>query len=70
MPKKINGHSPKLEIVQGDPTQEPSVEELMDSVNLLGMIEGVPEDIDEPRDEEFADMPVMIFVKPVENKAN
>ena len=70
MPKKANGHSPKLEIVQEDPTQEPSVEELMDSVNLLGMIDGVPEDLDEPRDEEYSDAPVMIFVKPAENKPN
>ena len=70
MPKKLNGHSPKLEIVQEDPTQEPSVEELMDSVNLLGMIDGVPEDPDEPRDEEYPDAPVMIFVKLAENKAN
>ena len=70
MPKKINGHSPKLEIVQEDPTREPSVEELTDSINLLGMIEGAPKDLDEPRDEEFADMPVIIFAKPAETKAN
>ena len=70
MQKKANGHSPKLEIVQEDPTQEPSVEELMDTVNLLVMIEGVPEDPDEPRDEESSDAPVMIFVKPGETKAN
>lgn len=70
MPKKTNGHSPKLEIVQEDPMQEPSVEELMDSVNLLEMIEGVREDPDKPGDEEFSDAPAMIFVKPAENKAN
>ena len=70
MPKKINGHSPKLEIVQKDPTQEPSVEEMLDSLKLLEMTEGEPEDLDEPRREEFADAPVMIFVKPAETKAN
>ena len=70
MPKKTNGHSPGLEIVQKDPTQEPSVEEMLDSLNFVEMIEGKPEDLDEPRNEEFADAPVMIFVKPAETKAN
>ena len=70
MPKKINGHSPELGIIQKDPTQEPSVKEMLDSLKLLEMTEGKPEDMDEPRKEEFADAPVMIFVKPGETKAN